>query len=227
MNTIKEDYKKISTFCKNKKVLAIILGVLLLVGFIFEWELLVPFIIIGYIVRLWSKHSKEKKYRNIKKTCPHCKEEVNSDATRCPHCHGKIPHFGVGSLLVVVLFTILVIGFVSSSVINSKNPNLSNTSIQQNTPTISPEELAKWKLTPAGKLCEAHKSWRKEECESLIKNEVWVGMSYDMLVYKRGKADSVNPSDYGGGVQYQYCWHDYTPSCFYDHNNDEIMDSYN
>ena len=41
------------------------------------------------------------------------------------------------------------------------------------------------------------------------------------------RRDALNPSDYGGGVQYQYCWNGYTPSCFYDRNGDSAIDAFN
>lgn len=81
--------------------------------------------------------------------------------------------------------------------------------------------------SPAGRLCKKHPTWSREECDALIERKVWIGMSYDMLLYLRGKPNSVNPSNYGSGIKYQYCWNDYTPSCFYDNNNDDIVDSYN
>ena len=52
-------------------------------------------------------------------------------------------------------------------------------------------------------------------------------MTYDMLVFKYGKPDSANPSNYGSGNQMQYCWNNYHPSCFYDDNGDGKIDSYN
>jgi hypothetical protein len=84
-----------------------------------------------------------------------------------------------------------------------------------------------WKSSKAGKICTAHPEWGKEACEDLADNRVWVGMTYDMLVYERGNPNSINPSNYGNGTQYQYCWNYHTPRCFYDHNDDDILDAYN
>jgi hypothetical protein len=61
----------------------------------------------------------------------------------------------------------------------------------------------------------------------LIKGEVWIGMSYDMLVYANGKPEHTNVSNYGSGNRYQYCWTSNRPSCFYDNNNDGVIDSFN
>jgi hypothetical protein len=52
-------------------------------------------------------------------------------------------------------------------------------------------------------------------------------MEYNMLLYKRWKPDSTNPSNYWQWISRQWCWFDYNPSCFYDHNDDWIIDSYN
>ena len=88
-------------------------------------------------------------------------------------------------------------------------------------------EEAAWQASPAGKLCAKHTDWQKEECDKVAANRVWIGISYDMLVYLRGSPDRINPSNYGQGTQYQYCWDGYTPSCFYDRNNDGKLDAYN
>ncbi len=51
-------------------------------------------------------------------------------------------------------------------------------------------------------------------------------MHYEMLVYMRGRPDNVNTSNYGDGQNYQACWHDYDPSCFY-FDESQIITSYN
>lgn len=81
--------------------------------------------------------------------------------------------------------------------------------------------------TKAGQICKAHPEWTRDDCEKLAEGKVWIGMSAAMLVYERGKADRVNKSNYGSGDVYQACWDDYTPSCFYDNDNDGLADAYN
>jgi hypothetical protein len=71
-----------------------------------------------------------------------------------------------------------------------------------------------------------HPTWTKEDCLKLSKNKIWIGMTLDMLKYLRGKPNNANPSDYGKGVKWQWCWNNYTPSCFYG-NSDGIVTSYN
>lgn len=79
----------------------------------------------------------------------------------------------------------------------------------------------------SGKIYKKHPEWSREDCERLANNKIWIGMGYDMLKYKRGLPNSANPSNYGNGTQWQWCWDDYTPSCFYDNDGDGNIDSYN
>lgn len=91
---------------------------------------------------------------------------------------------------------------------------------------LSKEAEKKWYNTKAGKIQKKHPTWSKYECELIAEGKIWIGMKYEMLVYLRGKPDSSNPSNYGGGVQWQWCWYDRTPSCFYG-GEDRIITAYN
>lgn len=83
------------------------------------------------------------------------------------------------------------------------------------------------KLSPkARKIHNKHPKWGVEACELLAKKRIWIGMHYDMVIYLRGLPNDVNTSNYGSGNQYQSCWDDYDPSCFY-FNEDMIIKSYN
>ena len=88
-------------------------------------------------------------------------------------------------------------------------------------------ELAAYESSKAGQLCKKNPTWTKEECELVADGKYWIGMTYDMLITLRGKPNSANPSNYGSGTRWQWCWRDYTPSCFYDSNGDSVIDSYN
>jgi hypothetical protein len=79
----------------------------------------------------------------------------------------------------------------------------------------------------AGKIWKKHPEWSKEDCKLLAENKFWIGMQIQMVVYLRGRPNSATPSDYGNGVQWQWCWHGSTPSCFYDNDNDGKIDAYN
>ena len=84
----------------------------------------------------------------------------------------------------------------------------------------------KYYNTKAGRINKKHPEWSDAACERVANNEIWIGMSIDMLRYERGNPNSANPSNYGNGVSWQWCWDDYTPSCFYS-KGDGIIASYN
>jgi hypothetical protein len=93
---------------------------------------------------------------------------------------------------------------------------------------IEMKEEAAFMRTKAGKIYKKHPEWSKDDCEKLAEGSIWIGMDIQMLKYKRGLPNSANPSNYGGGVtQWQWCWSDWTPSCFYDNDGDNKIDSYN
>lgn len=88
-------------------------------------------------------------------------------------------------------------------------------------------EQKAWESSKAGKLCKKYPDWSKDDCKNLADKKIWVGMSYAMLKEVRGLPSSANPSNYGSGTDWQWCWYNHTPSCFYDHNEDGLVDSYN
>ena len=46
---------------------------------------------INKLMTIGKKKEEEKEEEPTTKTCPHCCEEVNINATKCPHCTGDIP----------------------------------------------------------------------------------------------------------------------------------------
>jgi hypothetical protein len=67
----------------------------------------------------------------------------------------------------------------------------------------------------------------KEECEDVANGKIWIGMNIWLVVAKRGNPRSINPSNYGRGKEYQYCWDfNWSPSCFYT-KEDNIVYAYN
>ncbi|HAH55033.1 MAG TPA: hypothetical protein DCM02_07040 [Flavobacterium sp.] len=84
----------------------------------------------------------------------------------------------------------------------------------------------KWFSSKAGRIQKKHPNWTEEDCKKIANREIWIGMKYEMLVYQRGKPNTVNPSNYGNGIEYQCCWDDYSPSCFY-MKEDDIIYAYN
>ncbi len=84
----------------------------------------------------------------------------------------------------------------------------------------------KWEYSKAGKIQKNHPEWSKEDCIMVAANVIWIGMTIDMLKTERGMPDSTNPSNYGNGVRWQWCWFNHHPSCFYGGDNG-IITAYN
>lgn len=89
------------------------------------------------------------------------------------------------------------------------------------------KEETEWEnTTEAGRIHKKHPDWSKDDCQSIVDNRVWVGMEYEMLLIERGLPNHINTSNYGNGIEYQACWYDHSPSCFY-FKSDHIITSYN
>ena len=176
--------------------------------------------------------AEEKQFTEQTKSCPKCGEEIKASAKICKHCKADLRNwFARHKLLTVVL---IFFALISISVKNASKKVNEQVAIQKNTEEQKKidDEKAKqdpqWQKTKAGKVCATHADWTKQNCEDVAQGKIWIGMSYDMLVASYGKKpDSANPSNYGNGTKWQYCWTSMTPSCFYDDNNDKIIDSYN
>lgn len=84
-----------------------------------------------------------------------------------------------------------------------------------------------WTQSEAGQICARHPDWEKYDCTRVAEGEIWIGMYYKMLLEQRGEPTTTSPSDYGSEIEWQWCWSGWTPFCFYDDNNDGIVDSYN
>lgn len=101
-----------------------------------------------------------------------------------------------------------------------------NNAINDSLEKESKIKLKKYQSTKAGKINKKHPDWTEDECTNIAEKRYWIGMTYEMLVYERGKPNSINPSNYGSGTQYQYVWDDYSPSIFYS-GEDQIITAYN
>lgn len=181
--------------------------------------------------------------------CSECNNKISEQAINCPKCgapinlekiNAKKRQTSNGCLVILgIVFLVFVISKACSNSDFEENDS-SIQSISQESPSDSlaekrvtdslnkvyeMEEL-NFKKTKAGKIQKKHPDWSRQDCENVANNKIWIGMNYDMLVYMRGKPNTVNPSNYGSGVEYQCCWDDYTPSCFY-MKEDNIIYSYN
>jgi hypothetical protein len=137
------------------------------------------------------------------------------------------------------IFALFVLSIVISAIRTPYNTDTSSVT-GNNTPIVATgtpaEQAAKaakekadeaaWTKTKAGKLCAKNPEWSKNDCQNIINNKIWIGMDLNMLKAERGTPSSANPSNYGGKTQWQWCWDNYTPSCFYG-ERDGIITAYN
>jgi hypothetical protein len=91
---------------------------------------------------------------------------------------------------------------------------------------LDKENDARWFKSKAGRINKKHPEWSKIDCINVSSGTVWIGMTYDMIIYQRGLPNQVNTSNYGNGEQYQCYWEDWKPSCIY-MKQDNIITSYN
>ena len=119
---------------KKSPVKFIAVALLILIGLIFAWQITLSFTI---VVFLWKKFKKdEESKKGTKKKCPHCKTEIDWEASKCPNCHGKVYVWNSGKkILVTILILLFFIGIFN---MNSSAPSSSSTNTSVSTP--SPEQ---------------------------------------------------------------------------------------
>lgn len=101
--------------------------------------------------------------------------------------------------------------------LNVQASGIWNVNVEKPTPSSS----------AAAKLCQDNPDWTVDDCNRVANNEIWIGMSLDMLKVEKGDPTAVTPSNYGSGVQYQWCWSsNSTMQCFYG-GSDGVITSYN
>ncbi|MCC7004809.1 hypothetical protein IT397_02745 [Candidatus Nomurabacteria bacterium] len=130
---------------KNIKVkLLWFLGIVLictgLISFVSSVILGLSFIIIGAVLippvnNFLRRKSRQPNDKNTKDVCPHCKEEINIAAVRCPHCHGKIYRWtmsrkiAVGIIIAGVLVVVVAVNDSSSNSTSSTSVSTTKTTV--------------------------------------------------------------------------------------------------
>jgi len=125
--------KNVTDSYKKSPVKFIGLSLLVLIGLIYSWYITVPLVIFIY---LWKKFKKDEENKKDTKTkCPHCKTEIDWEASRCPSCHGKIYVWTASKKILVTGFVfVMLISFVQIGKLPSSP---SSTSTPTSTPTTS------------------------------------------------------------------------------------------
>jgi hypothetical protein len=85
------------------------------------------------------------------------------------------------------------------------------------------KRIAVLSKTPKGQLMLNHPEWSDYDCQRIVNNEVWIGMSLSQLELSISDIRCVNISDYGSGKQYRFT----DGNSFYYTKEDFIVYAYN
>lgn len=132
--------KDVGNSYKKSPVKFIGLALLVLIGLIFAWYVTLP---LAIVVFFWKKFKKEEESKKgTKKLCPHCKTEIDWEASICPNCHGKITVWNSGKkMLVVIVALLFLIGIFNMNSVTPSSTSTSSTPEPVSTP--SPEQARK------------------------------------------------------------------------------------
>jgi hypothetical protein len=71
----------------------------------------------------------------------------------------------------------------------------------------------------------------KQECRGLVDTRkectYQIGDKVGLVFFNCGMPDAHNESNYGRGLQHQYCWRERHSFCIYDKNDDDVVDAFN
>ena len=128
----------LTVWYKKSPVKFIAIALLVLIGLIFAWRIVLP---LAIVVFFWKKFKKdEESKKGTKKKCPHCKTEIDWEASRCPNCHGKVYVWDSGKkMLVVIVVLLFFIGIFNMGSYTPSSSSSSSSSPSVSTP--SPEEI--------------------------------------------------------------------------------------
>ena len=120
-------FNDVVSFYKKNKTKAIALSSVVLIGLIFARMITLSLLVICCIVYFWkNKKINTTNTGDIKELCPHCKTEVSSEASRCPHCQGKIYRWTTGRKILAGFIVCIFIGVIFSGGLGSKNSSVSS-----------------------------------------------------------------------------------------------------
>lgn len=195
IKNVKDSYKK-----NPGKV--ILISLLVLLGLIFYWYVTVPLVIFIY---LWKKFKKEEENKKDTKTkCPHCKTEINWDASRCPNCHGKITVWTADKKIgATILAFVILIGFINVGSYSSDPSSAPTTTTATNSAQIG--EIAFLRLSntsnPESIIClGSTKEGFDEVMTSLLAND-FVGLLEIPGAFCVSNGTKVQVIDSGYGVR--------------------------
>jgi hypothetical protein len=91
--------------------------------------------------------------------------------------------------------------------------------------SITAERLRNASLNKS--LCDKHPEWSRDECNRIASRQYWVGMDVQMLsAAAQGPPTVTRNFPKNGRPSTRWCWPDIKPSCFYDFNGDNKIDTW-
>ncbi len=78
-----------------------------------------------------------------KKQCPHCKTEIDADATKCPHCQSDLRSWVSRHKLATAMGVVILLGFFGSIIPSHKNSNFNDIKLPVNVYILSEAECQK------------------------------------------------------------------------------------
>lgn len=131
----------------------------------------------------------------VEKKCKYCSMMIPVDAKVCPHCRKKQGIGFIGKLF-FVFFVLVILGAFLSTFENKPSKSL-------------PQTIQETPLTEAGvKIKNENPSWSNEACNTIAKNEIFIGMHKDQVIRAWGKPHQINTTTGSYGHHEQWVMRD-------------------
>jgi hypothetical protein len=135
-------------------------------------------------------------------TCPQCRQPVHPKAYKCPYCKTRLrTSEAVKGCLIVIIVVIGVVVLVSVFGKSSSHPESPSPTVHAD-PTPDP----KWAASAAGKLCSKHPGWEREACETIVKKQIYAGMTAEQVRVSWGKPEHINSTITGNRTSEQWVY---------------------